>query len=113
MYLARGVSNIEAFELVSDGSDLPVFAWKLKDGHAKNWNLYHLSDRLRMRGWQVPAYPLPSDMEEITVQRIVVRNGLSLDLAQQLMAEIVAETAYLEALTAPMPEEGPVPGFHH
>lgn len=113
MYLARGVSEIDAFELVSDGSDLPVFAWKLKDGHAKNWNLYHLSDRLRMRGWQVPAYPLPSDMEEITVQRIVVRNGLSLDLAQQLMAEIVAETAYLEALTAPMPEEGPVPGFHH
>lgn len=112
-YLARGVSEIDAFELVSDGSDLPVFAWKIKDGHTKNWNLYHLSDRLRMRGWQVPAYPLPNDMEEITVQRIVVRNGLSMDLAQQLMAEIVSETAYLEALTAPMPEEGPVPGFHH
>lgn len=113
VFLARGVAAIEGFELVSDGTDLPVFAWRIKDGHTEKWNLYHLSDRLRMHGWQVPAYPLPDDMSEVVVQRIVVRNGLSMVLAEQLMNDIVTETAYLEALSAPMPGADPVAGFHH
>ena len=66
-----------------------------------------------MKGWQVPAYPMPADLEELTVQRIVVRNGLSMDIAQDLLADIVEETAYLEALESPMPVEGPTAGFHH
>lgn len=113
VYLARGIAGIDGFELVSDGTDLPVFAWRLKDGHTDKWNLYHLSDRLRMHGWQVPAYPLPDDMSGITVQRIVVRNGLSMVLAEQLMKDIVNETAFLEALSAPMPGVDPGAGFHH
>ncbi|MGO4490448.1 glutamate decarboxylase, partial [Microbacterium sp. 2RAF4] len=77
-YLAQGIARLDAFELWNDGSDIPVFAWRLKEGHTKNWTLYDLQDRLRMKGWLVPAYPMPADLEQITVQRIVVRNGLSM-----------------------------------
>ena len=113
LYLSAGVAKIGAFDLWSDGSDIPVFAWQLKPGHTSNWNLYHLSDRLRMKGWQVPAYPLPDNLADQTVQRIVVRNGLSMDIAAQLLADIEEETAFLEQLESPMPVEGPKPGFHH
>ncbi|AZH79988.1 glutamate decarboxylase [Microbacterium sp. Y-01] len=112
-FLAAGIAKLEAFELWNDGSDIPVFAWRLKDGHTENWNLYHLQDRLRMRGWLVPAYPMPADLEQITVQRIVVRNGLSMDLAAELLDAIAAEVEHLDALTAPMPADHPDSAFHH
>uniref|UniRef100_UPI003A975712 glutamate decarboxylase n=1 Tax=Pseudophaeobacter sp. TaxID=1971739 RepID=UPI003A975712 len=113
LYLSGGIAKIGAFDLWNDGSDIPVFAWQLKPGHTKNWNLYHLSDRLRMKGWLVPAYPLPDGLADRTVQRIVVRNGLSMDLADELLADIQKEVAYLDALESPMPVEGQHPGFHH
>jgi len=112
-YLSKEISEMGAFDLWSDGSDIPVFAWRLKPGHTENWNLYHLSDRLRMKGWLVPAYPMPDDMSDLTVQRIVVRNGLSRDLADELLDDIRAETAWLDGLSSPMPTEGQQPGFHH
>ncbi len=112
-FLARGIDGIGAFDLWSDGSDIPVFAWRLKAGHTKNWTLYHLSDRLRMRGWLIPAYPMPDNLADVTVQRIVVRQDLSMDLAQDLLDDIATETAYLDALSSPMPVEAPHPGYHH
>ncbi len=112
-YLSKAISEMGAFDLWSDGSDIPVFAWRLKPGHTENWNLYHLSDRLRMKGWLVPAYPMPDDMSDLTVQRIVVRNGLSRDLADELLDDIRTETAWLDGLSSPMPTEGQQPGFHH
>ncbi len=113
LYLSGAIGAMDAFELRSDGSDIPVFAWRMREGHTENWNLYHLSDRLRMKGWLVPAYPMPDDMADLTVQRIVVRNGMSIDMAGQLLEDLTAEVAYLDALTSPMPAEGAQPGFHH
>lgn len=113
VYLSKGIAEIGAFDLISDGTDIPVFAWRLKPGHTDNWNLYHLQDRLRQKGWLVPAYPLPDNMADRTVQRIVVRNGLSMDLATDLLRDIQSETAYLDQLESPMPVEGNRPAFHH
>jgi len=113
LFLSKGVAGIGAFELWNDGSDIPVFAWRLKPDHTKNWSLYHLSDRLRMKGWLVPAYPMPDDLADMTVQRIVVRNGLSMDLAGELLEDIRTETAWLDGLTSPMPAEGETHVFHH
>ena len=47
------------FALVSDGSDIPVFTWTLKE--KTNFTLFDLSEMLRHRGWQVPAYTLPEN----------------------------------------------------
>ncbi|MDR2323171.1 MAG: glutamate decarboxylase [Microbacterium sp.] len=112
-FLADGIGALEPFELISDGSTIPVFAWRLVDGHTANWTLYDLSDRLRMRGWLVPAYPLPDDLAEITVQRIVIRNGVTMDLAEALLATIREEVAYLDALTSPLPDRTAGAGFRH
>ncbi|WP_328308718.1 glutamate decarboxylase [Actinomycetospora sp. NBC_00405] len=112
-HLAAGIASIGAFDLWNDGSDIPVFAWRLKPGHTDRWTLHDLSDRLRMRGWLVPAYPLPDALSDRTVQRIVVRNGLSGDLADRLLDDITTATAYLDRLSSPMPAEGQQPSFHH
>ncbi|GAA1612223.1 glutamate decarboxylase [Leucobacter chromiireducens] len=113
LHLSSAIGDMPAFALVSDGSTIPVFAWRLRPGHTKNWTLYDLSDRLRMRGWLVPAYPMPDDLAELTVQRIVVRNGLTIELADSLLDAIREETAYLDALTSPLPHPTAHPAFSH
>ncbi len=69
--------------MLSTGHDLPVIAWTLKD--PANWSLY-VSDRLRDRGWQVPTYRMPANRQEMAIQRVVVRNGFTHDLAGMLSA---------------------------
>lgn len=113
MHLSEHIGKMAPFELVSDGSDIPVFAWRLKDGYTKNWTLYNLSDRLRGKGWLIPAYPLPEDLEDVIVQRIVVRNGLGYNLARDLLADIEECVAWLDGLDGPIPSEHVEPGFTH
>ncbi|WP_262849597.1 glutamate decarboxylase [Mumia quercus] len=112
-YLAAAIEKIGPFTLVSKGDTIPVFAWRLKPDHTANWTLYDLSDRLRMKGWLVPAYPLADNLADITVQRIVVRAGLSHDLANALLRDLEGEVAYLDNLKSPLPREVAGAHFHH
>jgi glutamate decarboxylase len=78
------------------------------------WDLHDLSNALRENGWQVPAYPMPDNLSDITVQRIVVRNGVSMDLADYLLLNIRTAVKYLESLKSPMPREGRTSvSYHH
>jgi glutamate decarboxylase len=79
-----------------------------------NFNLYALADRLRVRGWQVPAYSQPAHCEGITVQRILVRHGVSRDLADLLLENIRQS---LDFFAGPGGDtalsEATASGFHH
>ncbi|WP_334170373.1 glutamate decarboxylase [Sinomonas sp.] len=112
-YLAREIGAMEPFELWNDGSDIPVFAWSLREGHTDKWNLHHLSDRLRMEGWLVPAYPMPAGLEGLTVQRIVVRNGFTRDLAASFLEDLRNAVEFLDSADAPFPDPGHASAFHH
>ena len=112
-FLADEIAKIPAFTLWSDGSDIPVFAWKLTPGHTKNWTLYHMQNRLRIHGWQVPAYPLPDNMSDQIVQRIVVRNGMNRSLACALLDDIKKEVDFLDSLNAPIPHAKHIGVFAH
>ncbi|MGC5171808.1 glutamate decarboxylase [Microbacterium sp. DT81.1] len=113
LYLSGEIAKMDAFDLWNDGSDIPVFAWQLTPGHTDKWNLYHLSERLRLKGWLIPAYPMPDNLSDLTVQRIVVRNGLSRNLAESLVLDIKEAVDYLDRLESPMPTEGLVSSFTH
>jgi glutamate decarboxylase len=112
--LADGIAGLGPFTLWNDGSDIPVFAYRLDPGHTDNWDLHDLAGQLRQRGWLVPAYPMPDDLADLTVQRIVVRNGLSHDLADTLLQAIRDSVTYLDGLSGPLPREArPTTSFHH
>ena len=49
---------------------------------------YDLADRLRSRGWQVPAYSMPPNRQDLVIQRILVRHGVSRDLASLLLDDM-------------------------
>ena len=114
LHLSGAIAKMGPFELLSDGSDLPVFAWRLGPNCNGMWDLHDLSNQLREKGWQVPSYPLPDNMSETTVQRIVVRNGVSVDMADYLLENIRDAVRFLERLSSPMPREHrATKGYHH
>lgn len=113
-YLASQISALGPYELVTSGSELPVFAFKLKDS-VRNYTVFDVSGRLRERGWQVPAYTYPAGREDLAVMRIVVRAGMTREMADLLLADLAKHTARLESLDAPMPAalEGDTQAFAH
>jgi glutamate decarboxylase len=104
-YLSGEIAKLGQFELLTDGSDLPVFAFKLRDD-VTSYSVFDLSERLRERGWQVPAYTFPADMTDTAVMRIVIRNGFSRDLANLLLDDFRTHLRVLEhhPQTQPPPE---------
>jgi len=113
-HLATSIAAMEPFELWNDAQDIPVFAWRLKTGHTKNWDLFDLSNRLRESGWLVPAYPMPDDLSDLIVQRIVVRNGFSMSLADRFLDQFTTAVTFLDELDGPVPHEHRVTEtFHH
>jgi glutamate decarboxylase len=97
VYLSSEIAKMGPFELLSEGRDLPVFAFKVKDD-VTDLTVYDISDRLRMRGWQVPAYTFPENLEDMAVLRIVIRNGFSMDLANLLLEDLRTQLEALERL---------------
>jgi glutamate decarboxylase len=104
-YLSGEIGKLGPFELLSDGSDLPVFAFRLRDD-VDTYSVFDLSERLRTRGWQVPAYTFPENLTDMAVMRIVIRNGFSMDLANLLLDDIRMHLRVLEhhPQTQPPPE---------
>jgi glutamate decarboxylase len=79
-----------------------------------NWSVFQLSEKLRARGWQVPAYTMPADCTQMAVLRFVVRAGFSRDMADQLLNDIRRAVQWFEGLSAPLPESNQdEQAFHH
>jgi glutamate decarboxylase len=108
--LAAQIGALGPFALLSDGSAIPVFAFRLRD--ASRYSVYDVSERLRIHGWQVPAYTMPRGAEAIAVLRIVVREGFSRDMADLLLADLRTVIAALEANPPAQPTQA-AGRFHH
>ncbi|OAT21505.1 glutamate decarboxylase [Proteus myxofaciens] len=116
-FLAREIEKLGPFEMIFSGDSkegIPALAWKLKDGVKSNYSLYDIADKLRSRGWQVPAYSMPANREDLVIQRILVRHGVSLDLAALLIEDFKRTLDYFEKhpVTKPLSEEDGA-GFNH
>jgi glutamate decarboxylase len=101
-HISRGVAGIGPYRLLTDGSDLPVFAFGLAPT-VRNYTVFDVSARLREEGWLVPAYTFPENRQDLEVLRVVVRAGMSLDMAELFLDGLRKQTASLEKLSAPLP----------
>jgi glutamate decarboxylase len=90
-WLAREVVKLGPFELLCDSDPdrgIPNVAWRIAEGADPGYTLYDVADRLRMRGWQVPAYPLTGEVSDVSVQRALIRQDTSRDLAGLLLDDL-------------------------
>lgn len=110
IWLGHRIAAMGPFELLYDGhGGLPAISYTLKPGHP--FTLYDLTDHLRMRGWQVPTYPLPPKREDTVIQRLLIRHGVGRDEAG-LLADDISRT--LEQLSQGRQTGARAKaGFHH
>jgi glutamate decarboxylase len=100
--ISSAIAEMGPYRLITDGSQLPVFAFALKD-EITNYSVFDISDRLRERGWLVPAYTFPANRQDLNVLRIVVRAGMHLEMAEELIDSLREKTEQLQQLDGPLP----------
>jgi glutamate decarboxylase len=98
--LSSEIAKLGPFRLLTDGSQLPVFAFTLAD-QASGYSVFDVSSALRESGWLVPAYTFPANRTDLAALRIVVRNGFSHDMADMLLADLGQALPRLARQTAP------------
>ncbi|MFJ4964868.1 glutamate decarboxylase [Streptomyces sp. NPDC088729] len=111
--LARAVEELGDFRLLTRGDELPVFAFTTgEDVHA--YDVFDVARRLREHGWLVPAYTFPANRQDLSVLRVVCRNGFSSDLGELLIEDLRLLLPDLRSQRHPLSHDRPVPtAFHH
>lgn len=99
LYLSGKLAAYEELELITDGSDIPVFAFRMTEEAKKhtNYTVFDMSERLRDRGWQMPAYTFPKNCEHIAALRVVVREGFNRDMADLLISDFERHMEWFKA----------------
>ncbi|MFB7590306.1 glutamate decarboxylase [Streptomyces sp. NPDC056169] len=115
--VARGLAErIEAmgdFRLLTRGDQLPVFAFTTAPD-VTSFDVFDVSRRLREQGWLVPAYTFPAHREDLSVLRVVCRNGFSTDLAELFVEDLKRLLPELRNQPHPFThDKGTATSFHH
>lgn len=98
-WLAKEIDKLGEFDFICTGNpkrDIPAVCFSMKPGYNPGYTLYELSDRLRMRGWQVPAFSLPANVQDIVVMRVMVRQGFAMDMAAMLIGDMKRSMDFLK-----------------
>jgi len=111
-HLSAQIAELGPFELLTRGDELPVFAFKLRDG-ISNYTVFDVSNGIRENGWLVPAYTFPKNREDLAALRVVVRRGFTHDMADQLVDDLKKLLPRLEKQPAPVLDQASAGGFRH
>ncbi|NUT30507.1 MAG: glutamate decarboxylase [Streptomyces sp.] len=111
--VADAVAQLGDFRLLTRGDELPVFAFTTAP-EVTAYDVFDVSRRLRERGWLVPAYTFPPNREDLSVLRVVCRNGFSEDLAELFVEDLTLLLPELRRQPHPVTrDKGAATGFHH
>ena len=111
-HLSAQIAELGPFELLTKGDELPVFAFKLRDG-ISNYSVFDVSNALRENGWLLPAYTFPKNRQDLAALRVVVKRGFSHDMADLLVHDLQRALPRLEKQPAPVHDETTGSAFHH
>ncbi|MFE6690713.1 glutamate decarboxylase [Streptomyces sp. NPDC057743] len=111
--LAERIAALGDFRLLTHGDQLPVFAFTTADG-VTAFDVFDVSRRMKERGWLIPAYTFPPDRQDLSVLRVVCRNGFSMDLADLFIADLEQLLTELRRQPSPLGRpENVATAFHH
>jgi glutamate decarboxylase len=72
-------------------------AVKLKED--AKFTVFQLSEKLRQKGWIVPAYTLPANADDIAVMRMVIKENFGRDMVEMLYTDIMKAYDSLDQTT--------------
>ena len=103
-FLSSLVDASPYLERMSKDDALPLVCARVTDD--AGFTAYDLSAKMKERGWIVPAYTLAADADHVSVIRVVVREGMSVDMAELLIADFRRAAEELGATLPPVPAPG-------
>jgi glutamate decarboxylase len=114
-HLSSEIEKLGPFRIIYNGrGGIPALSFTLKDEKKAGFSLYDLPDRLRSRGWQIAAYSMLPNREDLVVMRILVRHGFSRDLGNLLLEDFKRSLDYFKAHPSAKPlEEHETAGHNH
>ena len=74
--------------IIVDKAHIPCVSWAFTEETQKSCSVFDLQDKLKNKGWIVPAYRCPKGAHELCIMRVVVKENFSCDLAEALMDDI-------------------------
>ncbi|MFG2194830.1 glutamate decarboxylase [Streptomyces sp. NPDC048639] len=111
--LAERIESMGDFRMLTHGEELPVFAFTTTPD-ITSYDVYDVSRRLREKGWLVPAYSFPPNRQDLSVLRVVCRNGFSADLAELFVEDLRQLLPELREQSAPLGRPvSQATAFHH
>ena len=85
--LAKGITELGPFELIGEGEQLPLVAWKLSGDQP--YDEFDVASQLAAeRGWMVPAYHLPPNAQDVKLMRALVKLTLGYSQAEKLIEDL-------------------------
>ncbi|MFC4603247.1 glutamate decarboxylase [Rhodococcus kronopolitis] len=97
LMISSELSAMDDMHVITDGTAIPVLSFEVVGD--PGFTVFDISHELRARGFQVPAYTMPADAEDVAVLRIVLREGFSRDMAYKLVLAIKDVVTRLKAGT--------------
>jgi glutamate decarboxylase len=97
IYLAHKLENSGRFEVINKEILFPLVAVKLTED--AKFTVFDLSEKLRQKGWIVPAYTLPANADDVAVMRIVIRENFGRDMVEMLYTDIMKAYDSLDRTT--------------
>ncbi|KAF0686000.1 hypothetical protein As57867_022134, partial [Aphanomyces stellatus] len=92
-YLRQRLRDTGLFDIV-DKAHMPLVAFSLKN--TDKFTCFDIQDKVRSRGWILPAYTCPKGAEKLVIMRVVVKQNFSQPMADMLVEDILRATAALE-----------------
>jgi glutamate decarboxylase len=108
MMISANIATIDGLNVITDGSAIPVLSFNCDPD--LGFTVFDISHELRALGFQVPAYTMPADAEEVAVLRVVVREGFNRDMGYKLGEAIGQVVEHLKAGARPQATHS---GFAH
>ena len=93
-YMAQKLLETGKFEVINKDVIFPLVTVKLKDA---DFTVFDLSDKLREKGWIVPAYTLPENAQDIAVLRMVIKENLGRDMVECFLEDLMESYKSLES----------------
>lgn len=108
-FLSDEIAKLGPFDFINTGDPamgIPAVCFRVAPGAELPYTLFDLSAKLLERGWQVPAFNLTGQASDITIMRVMVRQGVSMDMAQLMIDDLGRAIDHFDAhpVSAPLTE---------
>eukprot|EP01024_Parvocaulis_polyphysoides_P053449 TRINITY_DN5326_c0_g1_i1.p1 TRINITY_DN5326_c0_g1~~TRINITY_DN5326_c0_g1_i1.p1 ORF type:complete len:424 (-),score=48.29 TRINITY_DN5326_c0_g1_i1:236-1318(-) len=91
------------FKILSDDHSLPLVAFSLapiidSEGkeHPRVYNEFEISDKLKERGWCLPAYTMAPNARHVKLLRAVIREDMTVSMIDELAKDIKRAVEWLD-----------------